>query len=171
MKTVTKHIQRNDVGSNGETVSRGKYTVCPVCYNVKYKKQWYAPDSKIAFLAGGQKARVGVERCPACEMKLRGTYKAEVILHDVPRNLRYMIESLILNEAQQVSAYNPQHRLLEIVETLDGYEVRTSTPKLVRAISEKLLATFKASEVVWPAFRSAANRHTIDVNLKILSYV
>jgi NMD protein affecting ribosome stability and mRNA decay len=172
MNTVTKSTHTFDThAATGQTISRGKYTVCPMCHNIKYKKQWYAPDSKVALLANGRKAHSEVRRCPACEMKLKGLYSAVVVIHDVPKNLRYRVESLIENEAENSIYHNPQNRVLEVIETLDGYEVRTTSTKAARAISEKLKAVFKASEVVSELQTTPFHHHKTDVVLKISNYL
>lgn len=150
MKENNVELKKKELASleNGKTVSRGRYTVCPLCHNVKYKKQWHAPDSKVALLANGKKSHTEVRRCPACEMKVEGLYNAVVVLHDVPKKIRYRVETLIGREGRVATYHNPQNRILEVIETLDGYEVRVTTPKLARAISKKLQETFKATEVM-----------------------
>ena len=164
MKTDIKHpymLDTYDVA--GETLSRGKYTMCPMCHNVKYKKQWHAAGSKVALLAHGRRAHTEVRRCPACEMKLEGLYNAVVIIHNVPKHLAYTIESLITNEAKNATYHNPQNRVLEIIELVDGYEVHTTTPKVARAISDKLKSVFSKSEVVSYVQVQPFRHHIIDV--------
>ena len=172
MKTATTHTHNYDAAAQtGQTISRGEYTFCPMCHNVKYKKQWYAPDSKVALLANGRKAHSEVRRCPACEMKLEGLYRAVVVIHDVPKKLRYRVESLIENEAENAVYHNPQNRVLEIIETLDGYEVRTATAKVARTISDKLKSVFKASEVVSHLQANPFHHRKTDVVLRIADYL
>lgn len=170
MNAVTKHIYTVDPTSTGQTISRGKYTRCPKCHNVKYKKSWYAKDSKIAFLANGEKARITEQVCPACAMRLNGEYGAVLLIHDVPLTKRDQVESIILNEAQEIVIHNPQNRLLEVTETLDGYEVRATAAKVVNAISDKLKAVFGVKELVLRRPYMPFRHYETDVKLQISDY-
>lgn len=172
MTMTTRHSNTFDTPlSTGQTVSRGKYTRCPICLNVKYKKQWHAADSKIAVLAHGRKAHCDMRRCPACEMKLEGLYNAMVVVHNVPNKLRGRVESMIAQTAKRAIAHNPQHRVLEVIETLDGYTVHTTTAKVARAISQQLQTHFTASEVTARLTHSQPAHPSSKMLLRIVDYL
>ncbi len=122
----------------GQTVSRGKYKICPFCHNVKYKKQWHAADSKVAHLARGKRAHAERLQCPSCYQRQTGNYDAILRVHDVPPCERGRIEALIVREGRAAMGRNPQQRIHELIATVDGYEVRLSGQKLARAVWQKL---------------------------------
>ncbi len=151
--------------------TRGHVMVCPLCRNVKYQKQWHAPDSKAARLLSSRTAKTILQRCPACVMKAQGRYAAIVSIHDVPRALRDTIEELIHHEGEDARAHNPQNRIIEVVETIDGYAVRTTSPKLARTIGGHLKNQFHSSEIITRAKRRDSADTKPTVVLEISEYL
>jgi NMD protein affecting ribosome stability and mRNA decay len=138
---------------------------------VKYKKQWYAADSKIAILASGKKAHTERQRCPACVMKQRGLYNAVVAIHDVPKKLQADLGALIEYEAKVAISHNPQNRVLGVLETVDGLEVRVTYPKVARTISRRVQEKYHASEVVSYQATGLTYSSKSDTALKIAEYL
>lgn len=129
--------------------SHSRFTVCPMCHNVKYKKQWYATDSKVGLLSKGNSVHTSLRRCPACQMKMEGFCSAIVTIHDVPKVLRSKIEAYIEREGTFISSKNPQNRVLNILETLDGFEVQLATNRAARTLIKKLQEVlFNVGEVI-----------------------
>lgn len=124
--------------TNGQTVSRGKYKICAHCHNVKYKKQWYAASSKVAQLARGKWARAERQSCPACLQKISGKYDAELVIFVELAQDRSRVEAFLVREGKEATSRNPQQRIHQILATPEGYEVRLSGIKLMRALSQKL---------------------------------
>lgn len=153
---------------NGRLVRH--YVLCPVCHNVKYKNTWYAPDSKLALWVDETRDSVETRRCPACEMQIEGLYKGLVVLHDIPPALKNSVENLILQEAKRVSVTKPQHRILEISETLEGYGIKTSTVILAKVLGKTIQKNFNTCEVQMQYQRKPFLLHKTDVWFKVTEY-
>lgn len=151
-------------------IDKGHVEVCPHCHNVKYRHTWYAPDSKAGLLSGFKRNEIERRICPACDMEKRGTYGAEVLVHDVPHRYRFQVEWLIENEARNGLYNDPQNRLLEVAETLDGYEVHMVSPKLAQAIGKRIRENFKTSEIVTKYKPEPFPVYKTDVHVRVAEH-
>lgn len=146
MKTVT--MRRSTYTGTRTRRQTGKpIRCCTYCNNLHYKNVWYAPNSRFALLIDESKDSLFYSICPACEMQRDGKYEGVLYLRDVPKELDDKVMSLILQEAEQDYLENPQHRVLEFSNILDGHKITANSAKMVQRISEKIQEVFGPCEL------------------------
>jgi NMD protein affecting ribosome stability and mRNA decay len=121
-----------------------KITRCPSCKNVHYKGVWYAPDSRFALLLDEKKDSFVQHICPACAMQKEGRYAGVLYVKDVPKKIQQPVESLLFTAAKHDYFNNPQHRIVEFSEIMDGYKVTTTSAAMAARMGEKIQALFGA---------------------------
>lgn len=124
-----------------------RITSCPHCRDVHYKGIWYAPDSKLALFLDEDKDTIYSRTCPACQMQKEGRYESVLYVKDIPGSLIGDVVTTILNEAQRIHIENPQNRLLEFSEIIDGFRITTTSAAMVGRIGKKIKESFDSCEV------------------------
>lgn len=119
-------------------------TRCPSCKNVHYKGVWYAPDSRFAILLDEKKDSFIEHSCPACEMQREGRFAGAVYVKDIPKKLLPAVERVMFTTAHHDYLENPQHRIVEFSEIVDGYKVTTTSALMASRIGQKIQSLFGA---------------------------
>lgn len=144
MNNLTK--QKEAVPRTLNTNTKKLTTVCPQCGGVYSNDSWHLPDSRIALLLDEKLNRITWQRCPACEMQNTGLFMGVLYVKNIPEDLTYLVASFILHEAERACLINPQHRIIEFVDIIDGYKLTTTSASMAVSIGEKIRATFDTAE-------------------------
>lgn len=137
-KTKAGHV-RTKIAERSKRI-----TVCPECKDVQYKNFWYAPDSRFALLLDNKKDTFTFHTCPACEMQHAGLFEGVLYIKDIPKKLQQTVVSVVLTVAKHDYDENPQHRIVELSEIIDGYKVTTTSAVMAARIGEKIQSLFGA---------------------------
>lgn len=140
-------IKRYSSLSTKKAVKKTHVQLCSVCGDVHYKGVWYAPDSKLALLIDRDKEKILRIICPSCEMEALGIYKAALYLKDMPRDIYDDVISIVFNEAIQDYSENPQHRLLDFAETLDGYKITSTSAQMIERLGKKVQSVYNTCKI------------------------
>lgn len=120
--------------------------LCTQCGDIHYKGFWYASDSQFAQMIDEQTDLVSYNRCPACKMQEKGLYAGILRIHGVPADILDRVFSVIQRVVDQDRLENPQHRVLAVSVTDDGYILTTTSSRMVRRIGRKMLDAFDTCE-------------------------
>lgn len=144
MNNLTK--QKENSQRSVAASSKKLTTVCPQCGGVCANETWHMPDSRIALLLDEKLNRIMWQRCPACEMQNTGLFMGVLYVKNIPEDLTYLVASFVFHEAERAFLTNPQHRIIEFVDIIDGYKLTTTAASMAASIGEKIRATFDTAE-------------------------
>lgn len=144
--------------------------ICPSCSEVKFKGVWYAPDSKMSLLIDVRTDDVTMHYCPACSMKHKGLFEGELNVYRVPPHLKDRVEQVVLQEVARLTAENPQHRLLSMVDNDTDYRLTTTAGPMVRRIGERIQSSFWTCDVDSKYFTKPHFLQQVNATFKTAEY-
>lgn len=95
------------------------YLICPKCYCVYFDKSWHhSLDEDIKRLKDTK--RIQFQVCPACQMIKGKKYEGEIILENIPGELKEDIKILAKNFGERAFGKDPMDRIISIEERRVG---------------------------------------------------
>src|SRR3989338_5183652 len=125
--------------------------ICKDCSAVYGEKHWRHSLEQEKHLGEDKQVRFAV--CPACQMKRDKTFEGQVIVENVPAELRGDIERLIYRVADRAFRRDPMDRILDLRSRkngparrslgVGGFEVRTSENQLAISMGKQIVRAYK----------------------------
>ena len=140
--------------------------ICPGCSEMNFKGMWYLPDSYVVDLIDVERDDVEICYCPACVMKNAGIFEGELNILQLPQHLKERVERVVLQEVAELSAENPQHRLLDLFDNEDSYRLTTTAGPMVRRLGDKILSSFWTCDVESKYFSSPNFLQQVNATFK-----
>jgi len=128
-----------------ESVGKKGLLVCPECNAVYYHKSWHHNLQKYAALKN--KEKVGFETCPADSMQKDGRFVGLVVIENYPAGVHDSIVNLVEHVAEVANEKHVLDRILELHESSQRIEVKTSDGVLARSIGKRIHSAYKGSEI------------------------
>ena len=131
----------------GEEYGPGKkeITLCKTCSAVYYHKSWHHNLLKYDSLEKDK--GIFVAMCPACRMKRDGAFEGEVIIENIPKDVREEITRLIQNIGERAYARDPMDRILSLRSLgKNGLVVHTSENQLALTIGKEVIMAHKSAK-------------------------
>lgn len=119
--------------------------ICKDCSAVYGEKHWRHSMEEEKHL--GEDKRISFSVCPACQMKRDKTFEGQVIVKNVPAELRADIERLIYHVADRAFKRDPMDRILDLRSRKNGFEIRTSENQLAISIGKQIARAHKKAKV------------------------
>ena len=118
--------------------------ICKDCSAVYGEKHWRHSMEEEKHLGEDKQVRFAV--CPACQMKRDKTFEGQVIVENVPVDLRSEIERLIYRVGDRANRRDPMDRILDLRSRKNGFEVRTSENQLAISMGKQIARAYKKAK-------------------------
>lgn len=117
--------------------------ICPKCDSVYFYKSWHHHLKDYQKLSENKNLKFVV--CPACRMIADKKYEGEIIIENIPKNLKKDIINTIKNVGKIGFERDSQDRIISI-STLNSSKIRVTTTEnqLAVRIGKKIKSAFKS---------------------------
>ena len=144
-KRISKKPERRLVTKHDEYWKSGKgVAVCKKCKNILFKKEWHSSD-KISVDMKQKITKFVI--CPACKIIETGTYEGEVLVKNIPENIKTDLSNLIVGFGKRAELRDPQDRIIILEKSHNIWRITTTENQLAVKLAKKIDQTFKASSV------------------------
>lgn len=111
--------------------------LCRRCHATYQNKRWYL--SKDSYDKKAKLKDIKIILCPACR-KIKDSFPGGIVKlkGNFLREHEEEIMNLIRNEELRAMGFNPLERIIEILHTREGIEVKTTNEKLAQRITRRL---------------------------------
>ena len=145
MSTFPKNFPSHFPKSKKEEQEFGKgkkdILICPKCDAVYWYKSWHHSIEDYPELK--ETKNVNFTICPACQQILEGKFEGEIILENVPKDLKKEIKNLAKNFGKRAFEKDPMDRIISIKEIEKGkIQILTTENQLAQRLAKKIKQTF-----------------------------
>jgi hypothetical protein len=145
MPTFPKNLPSHFPKSKKEEQEFGKgkkdILICRECDAVYWYKSWHHSIEDYPELKEAK--NVDFTICPACLMIKEGKFEGEIILENVPEDLKKEIKNLAENFGKRAFEKDPMDRVISIKEIEKGkIQILTTENQLTQRLAKKIKQTF-----------------------------
>ena len=130
-------------------VSNSEVALCRKCHATYQNRKWHLKKEFYDKLAGLKNTKIVL--CPACR-KIKDNFPGGIVKlkGDFLQEHETEIMNLIRNEEIRAMGFNPLERIIEILHTREGIEVKTTNEKLAQRITRRVERAYQGKvEYKW----------------------
>lgn len=139
--------------------------LCSDCRAVYYKKSWH--HSALNLKSVKESAPVNFVLCPACQMIKNHQFEGQIIILNIPENLKTELNNLIKGYCERAYQADPMDRLIEIKKSKNGLVATTTENQLANKLAKKIKDTFKKVKIKTTFSKDPSD--FVDIRVEFLS--
>jgi len=123
-------------------VKKGIIT-CPNCYAIYTKKRWIFNQNSLKL----NYENINFQLCPACQMIKQGLFEGQIIIKNIPPELKQELINMVNNFGEQASKHDPMDRISKITVNENKIEILTTENQLAQRIANKIRDAFNKVQI------------------------